>query len=698
MRKNLLKKEILKFCQDELDSKKIICEILKQYFIQKEYLNGEFVSKMSVEFPELVIKYIKRYKAFLKNEHFQIFIEKFQKHSNAEINNFYKEIVFLKNISEQINGYVSSKFDFTLKKIHIVDLLIHMGLYYEKVRLVSKSQIEFESKEVNIIETFNQILNKKLSLDSISNNINLNDISFVKKMSEIINKNKVDRKIEKMIIVYDQLQQFNHLINLYCFNNWEIKFVTNKKIKLEPSNEKEYKNWIKNGNKYLDYRKWNLTHDNIHLTNNAKGIMQDININKYSRQVNFKTLSNFIQYLDTCLPEIIEYNNNKFEINHAFNCLNLLSENSNSRYLDLFNKPSLRRDLKNLNYLDKISYIIRNGRMNRIITGPLMFRREKDLINGGLQTGASPKELVNIFNFLSNDLIKNKQVDLSLRPFIKINNLYFWNPGILANKNYAVILQNNVMKRRIYNHREQSEKMEEKLLELFKLNDFNTLENYEYNSLTPNNKIDGEIDLLAFKDNTLFIIELKTTFARSTVREIYNHEEHALNKKAGEQLERASKYIKERFSEIKDKLGINVSYEEIKRYPLVVSTSFEGDYFSIKGKFKKISFFELKLILTNTKYWIFFEDIFDNEIKNLLAKGLEAEAIKKNTELFDKHHKNLKEIQAQHNLWSQSKQCSSEDLISAIEEDKVWKHLDNKNYDLLKDKIISREYEILYYY
>ncbi|MCK4258137.1 MAG: hypothetical protein KAX49_04120 [Halanaerobiales bacterium] len=224
--------------------------------------------------------------------------------------------------------------------------------------------------------------------------------------------------------------------------------------------------------------------------------------------------------------------------------------------------------------------------------------------------------------------------------------------------------------------------MERQIAELFQKAGFNAIPSYEYSFKIGDEIKDGEIDVLAYKDQTLFVIQLKTTHARANVRDIFNHVEYAL-KKAGDQLSRDTIYLdaEEHFEEYKELLNIDCTFEELEVYPLAVSTSFEGNYTLIDDRFRKISLFELGLILMNGKGAFFslkdfmsMEDCF--KLLNMTLGG----NIEVGQEFFNKSlEDNEEQVVAAmegYNLWSNGKECTSQDLIDAIEKNKVWDQLE----------------------
>ncbi len=317
-----------------------------------------------------------------------------------------------------------------------------------------------------------------------------------------------------------------------------------------------------------------------------------------------------------------------------------------------------------------------------------MIRSEKDLILGSLPncqwTEGDYLEVKNVYEFVSTNLQDGERCEINFftKPFIKIGDYYIWIPGIMANKNYAMMLYDEVIKQKLHEHKEHSAHMERQIAELFQRNNFNAISSYEYSFKKGEEIIDGEIDVLAYKEKTLFVIQLKTTHARANVRDIYNHVEYAL-KKAGDQLNRDTIYLdaEEHFDEYKELLNIDCVFEELEVYPLAVSTSFEGDYSLIDDRFRKISLFELGLILINGKgaFFSLKDSMSTEDCYELFFMTLEGN-VEAGQEFISKSLEyNKQKIAAtmeEYNIWSNGKECTSRDLIEAIEKNKVWNQLE----------------------
>jgi len=108
---------------------------------------------------------------------------------------------------------------------------------------------------------------------------------------------------------------------------------------------------------------------------------------------------------------------------------------------------------------------------------------------------------------------------------------------------------------------------------------------------------DGEIDVAIYKDKTLILIEVKSTYMIILFKERFQHEKNLIY--AGHQLNKAIKALKTKPELLAEVAGdSNVKFDELRIETLIVSTSFEFDNQRFSGH-RKISLLELMVCLHN---------------------------------------------------------------------------------------------------
>ena len=158
-----------------------------------------------------------------------------------------------------------------------------------------------------------------------------------------------------------------------------------------------------------------------------------------------------------------------------------------------------------------------------------------------------------------------------------------------AQKNFSTATINTF--RKIYKNRRElkneTELMERNLAKLFRNYDCNVFCQHE-----PSQLAIGEIDLIVVSGYTVLAIELKSSYIKSSVKEIYEYRNFVL-KKAAYQLNKKVNYVKEAFLQ-----EISESKSEFKIHSWIIDTTLEFDHQYIDG-FLKLSFEELLIVLNS---------------------------------------------------------------------------------------------------
>jgi hypothetical protein len=269
----------------------------------------------------------------------------------------------------------------------------------------------------------------------------------------------------------------------------------------------------------------------------------------------------------------------------------------------------------------------------------------------------STDEAQSILSYLTFDIHEEKYPKNWLeKPFIKEGDNVFWLGTFLKNRRWEVTLLNRLKK-------EQgnllSENFEKRIEEIFKSKDFKTIRREKFRS---SNGEQGDFDVLAFKDNHLFVCEAKTRTRSDRFSHAAETESLDLEGKAVHQLDKAIRNINENWANLREKLGIEDSVElnSVKTISLIVTDVFEGDSRLYK-EINKISLLELDVILNNKKRELYatyctIKSITDGNNPNFI---------------FDE-----KITSIDYDLWNGQAECSVEKLIKNIQQNAVWEDLD----------------------
>lgn len=194
------------------------------------------------------------------------------------------------------------------------------------------------------------------------------------------------------------------------------------------------------------------------------------------------------------------------------------------------------------------------------------------------------------------------QPEFHERPIFKIGNYLFELPWAFAFQNNVTAAVNNL--RRLGRNRAElnmeTNRIEIRLAETFEHLGFKVVGNF----FPPRDADDeiGEIDLICFRDDHLFIFEIKSGYLRKTQRDAWQHRTSTL-RKAARQLKRKSALVKERLTTdptLSALIG-DRDASHIQSHSWIIDTSIEHDHEYFEG-FLKVSLQEIIIALRNERH------------------------------------------------------------------------------------------------
>lgn len=239
---------------------------------------------------------------------------------------------------------------------------------------------------------------------------------------------------------------------------------------------------------------------------------------------------------------------------------------------------------------------------------PITFATQKEkaikmsdwIVEGG--KNKKVREMSRILDFWSRDLRSGSDTSYVEKSFYKIDEYLFSLPWISAQKNFSTAIINTF--RKLYKNREslksETDLMENNLAGLLAKSKGRVYSQYE-----PSESGVGEIDAIVVSDDKVLIIELKSTYIKSNVKEIHEYRNFVL-KKAAYQLARKTNYVRDIFL---PSLGVDSAKFSIHSW--IVDTTLEFDHGYIDG-FLKVSFEELLIVLN--KHEMFITDMLTEDI------------------------------------------------------------------------------------
>ena len=232
--------------------------------------------------------------------------------------------------------------------------------------------------------------------------------------------------------------------------------------------------------------------------------------------------------------------------------------------------PHAESNLHALTELTMHGFVIGENRM------PFTFARQEDKIKRmsswvkGSSNTVKKKKMEQILNFWTCDLYsEDHHSTFQQKPFYKIDNFVFQFPWLTAFQNVNTMMINYV--RKLHKNRlelkSETDNIELNLAEKFKNAGFNVFCQYQ-----PVDREVGEIDLIAICENHVIVVEVKSTYIKSSIQEIYEYRNFTLNK-AAYQLSKKVEFVKNGF--------LNQFFEnldDVKIHSWIIDTTLEFDH------------------------------------------------------------------------------------------------------------------------
>jgi Holliday junction resolvase-like predicted endonuclease len=210
------------------------------------------------------------------------------------------------------------------------------------------------------------------------------------------------------------------------------------------------------------------------------------------------------------------------------------------------------------------------------------------------------------------------QPHLFERPVLKFGATLVQLPWIVGLQNNSSAAINNLRRlgARRGQARDEAQRIESGLAQLFETRGFKTLLNWK-----PPRDVDdpGEVDLIVTLGQHLFIIEVKSTFLRRSQREAWLHATSTL-RKAGHQLRRKVEAVSRAIAsnpELRALLDLNEDSVPTRHHGWIADTSIECDHQRFSG-FLKVSVEELLIVLRDDRHLL-------NDPEGLLAGNYRAD-------------------------------------------------------------------------
>lgn len=594
-------------------------DFLDHYFKRNEFCNHQLNKALvSIRLSDFLL-FFKMNKAF-RHDDFMNSLERLSRlDSNLKV--FYKEVFGIRKASANIN----KKLDEIREKLaenKLDNLLLGFALWHQNLK-VSPSILDNKSNqtkyEMAAAEELNEVLklykNKKLENIAINSNSELQDrFNINKSPHPILDKTKkTNAKDEVLQNISDLIDEsikttaLNYTIDFYLCGYADIEFIDSEEIELKT-------------NKYFT----------IFSLNDTK---------KGAEEMYFLPSINELLSKPKIMPHGFEINLNissYYGVPKLYGVLDFHKIFKLLDYFSIFKSPLTNSDAR----IKKKQHTLLKFREYFGLNESITLFDYKELLNGiqdFFQWENSETEI--LLNFLTFDLSSKKHPKNWLSyPFIRIQSKVFWLGTFCVDRRWDNILINKIKIEEGFVELKQkaASNFEIRMEELFRGKGFKTNRGYSFINRDGES---GEIDLLAYKDNCLFICEAKSSIRSDDFSHSVETQNRIFEGKAAHQLIKYETNIKEDWGKIKEKLCIDkgLKLEDVKIIPLIVTDHFEGDLALYLDKYQKVSFLELDVIMNNNRKKLLEGYLFHEKGNNAKSRNLNIEDILKKCDLWHGH-------------------------------------------------------------
>lgn len=413
-----------------------------------------------------------------------------------------------------------------------------------------------------------------------------------------------NKNIQQLFSLYESEIRLQELIQIHKYDkNCTVTYYQEGRIKTVLKNPEGLRHYIKDGLKFEQltdfYAKKGVLMSEDSVVRGKVHLPEDQDEQLIFLEAVAQSLA-ASDYLDHYgVEEILKLENRLYKKSHLVEALSFLISYVQLKYGSILGEQDPKEDV--------IISIARTMRENIAqaegeTPGPLFISTWKELVHRMHDVFLAQLSLQEVEQVLSVFAIRLdrpiKELNIFEKPLLRLGPIIvlFARPLMLQNGWMPIL---NTLFRGTHK-REQQKRVDlatEKLAEKFRKHGFQV---WSDEKLVTNGGIKTDIDLVVFKKDHLFLLQLKMTTPRATQKEADSHIREAL-KKAGKQAREAYEFLEENWPVIQHKWDISQKWQDLKVIPLVVSTSFEADRQEFSG-YLKISKFELERYLENDAF------------------------------------------------------------------------------------------------
>jgi len=523
-----------------------------------------------------------------------------------------------------------TKYQAPLSDLSVFELLSYSSVYAFKY--LFNAPDAFDGSVISTSERFyalKEIVEWKLR-HAESDSFNLTEFKIGKSLkthqSPIVFPSQEDSSIpefflhhfEKLMQAQVELDGFlSRCVTPFCFDDECEYYLEGDRLEMRKDTLAEQRAWELNGKKQNLIDSYWILRGGLEFQNRGldKQIIGSVENHEDNQIAYIKSLGAYLQLSEVYgIDNVIQTDNGlKVDVHQALLSLELMIAFYNKDYIKVYatNLHETGDWKMSLGLLALSGLIDPKGRQNRFPIAFCDWKQKAKNIVGWTVSKDFPKGNINaaeaILDFWSLDCKKwSTQLQannhrnipqLTERPIFKLGNYSVQLPWMMAEQLTSVNVINTL--RRFANKRpeirSETQRIETNLGIQFKKRGFIVIEGYEPDRTDDFNP--GEVDLICALDNTVIVIEVKSTYRRTSKREAIRYK-HSTLRKAGQQIKRkteAVKYLLKTDETFRERLGFKES-DESNVIGWIADTSLEYDHEYFNG-YLKVSVEELHIAL-----------------------------------------------------------------------------------------------------
>ncbi|MDT0628056.1 NERD domain-containing protein [Alteromonas sp. W364] len=524
-----------------------------------------------------------------------------------------------------------------LSHLNTIDCLIYISLF-----AVEKQLIQHVDAVNNLVDdrqisefwsAFKDILAWNLQNTNIEN-LSITERCILESIKEHLSpflfpvaKEKVDNKtyqdlsdlIAKQIAINSFISQSAHA---FCFDDSIAFAITSGRAVIEEADKQLRLDWTRDSLKLKLFDGYWLNRGINEAI--ASGIAEQqigsLENHDANQMAVINTLSNQLRLIEVYgLNDYLTADSGlRVNLYEALLSLNMMTAFFNKAFIE----PYQKHVLIERNCLTAISRLAFEGLMQGENRFPITWSSKKDKINKFKSwtvnqnfPGGNSRAAEAIIDFWSFDLkatakkLQSKESSMMLmpelyeRPIFTLGNQLIQFPWMIALQNNSTAAINNLRRigARRSETRAETAAIEARLAETLKARGFNVLLNFQPAKTHKGDP--GEIDIICALDDQVIVLEVKSTFLRSTKRDAWFHKTRTL-RKAGKQVSRKVNAVKQTLlcdNTFRSTLGLHSDNCAPKVTGWIIDTSIENDHQRFSG-YLKVSLEEVLIALRDDSY------------------------------------------------------------------------------------------------